>query len=136
MALSIEFCEAIECDQVRERLDDFAHCNLTGKIIYGGEFTDCPKVQQALSKARTEGRQQAAAELDRSAGQPPRTYIEKQSLVQLLTHIGCSYHAEEKSAIRTQDRLTMSKRAAQVGAINQLLKGIISGTPSLTEVEL
>jgi len=138
MTLSIEFCEEVmgNCDQARTPEGCFTTCNLTGQLVYGMAFGDCPKVQQELAKARTEGRQEAAAELDRSAGQPMQTYIEKQSLMNLLTQVGWQYRRDEITAIKAGDQREMTWRLAQVAAISKLLKRLVTGTPSLIEVEL
>lgn len=136
MTLGIVFCqEVMKCDQVRRPEDEFTTCNLSQSIVYGMEFSDCPKVQQELAKARTEGRQEATAELDRSAGQPLQTYVQKQSLVQILTTFGCGCNESEQRALHAgADTLALVRRE-QVKLINQILKSVVAGT-QLKEVEL
>ena len=134
MTLNPDFCrEIMGCDQPRKA--GCTICNLTHEPLNGMNLWDCPEVKKVLAEHRTIGRQEAAAELDRSAGQLPKTYVEKQSLTNLLTGIGWQYRQSEKVAIAAKDQWERVGRAAQVAAISELLKGIVAGT-RLKEVEL
>ena len=134
MPLSLPFCDAVGCDQARIIRGGNLTCNLCDQLIYGMTPADCPRMIKAFAEARTEGRQQAAAELDRSAGQPVQTYVQKQSLIHLIVSTTEEFH---KSA---QVAETISKQAAiltnwHISSFGDLLKDILTGT-QLKEVEL
>jgi len=120
MPLNSDFClDIMGCDQPRKA--GCSICNITHEPLNGMNLWDCPEVKKVLADHRTIGRREAAAELDRSAGQPPQTYVQKQSLVNLLILAGCKYHEEKKDD--------------HAAAINLILTTALAGNV-LKEVEL
>ena len=134
MPLNISFCEAIGCDQARG-----GDCNLAGSSVYLMEYRECPQVQQELAKARTEGRQQAAAELDRSTDQPMKTYVEKQSLVNLCVSEAADYEKLKRDSYLIADLKQADEQFERgltaIEVISSLLRKIVGGA-LVREVEL
>lgn len=134
MPLNSDFClDIMGCDQPRKA--GCSICNITHEPLNGMNLWDCPEVKKVLAEHRTIGRQEAAAELDRSAGQLPKTYVEKQSLIGALTSMGCGLHESEEKALRAEALVLAAMRREQVDLVNQILKNVVAGT-SLKEVEL